>query len=468
MVRADSRASPWFENPLVALAAVALAGLFLIGKMRLHMPTSVCLALLCALVFFCLSFRRPVWAIAALIVIQVAASGYMLYPTSGSGISVNLLWVLATILLMIPIIAQSGLSLGSKSRGVIIPAIVFLAIATIANVLNTDIAQAFQYIRWSFTALAIIILLPTMVRREKDLKLVGTIALITCSISAIAAVIQYMHPSSINWARPGGLSGSPIQLAASLSVLLIPAISLLILRATSPWVRRLLILAVFIMGVGLILTFTRSGLYSLAVAIPALALLLSGKTRYQLLLVTLICVVVFISYSFLHGGRLSEVSDTSALTRPVLWEAGVDVALDHPLFGIGEYRFPEVSATYASRIDPRLMEDQGAGTVLGQLMPHNDFIMVWASFGTPALIAFIWLLVSIFRNFIYSHRHAKSPFIKSLAVGCACAVLAYVVNMSFHNILDSVFILWVLGGLSIVCANLALHESSSTPEKPRC
>jgi hypothetical protein len=49
---------------------------------------------------------------------------------------------------------------------------------------------------------------------------------------------------------------------------------------------------------------------------------------------------------------------------------------------------------------------------------------------------------------------------KGLALGLAGALLVYVVNAALHNIMDSVFTLWILGGLSIVLAQISLSEST--------
>ena len=457
----------WLVSPFIGPIAVALAGLFWLGTVRLEIPASICLMLLIQLVLFCLAFRRPVWALAALLVGQFTASSYVLYPTAGFQISITLLWTVASVLLLIPVIAQRGLDMGDKAGRVIIPAIVFFSLATISNFVNIDIAHTFEYLRWTITALVILLLLPTMVKDEKDLKLIGVVALITCFISAIAAVVQhYYDPGSLIWSRATGFAATPIQLALNMSILLMPVIGIFLLKGTSPRVRILLVIASVVVFSGLLYSFTRSGVYSLGPGMVAIAILLKGRLRYQLLLVTLILGVAFFSYSYINHSRYAEgTSEISAATRPVLWQAGANVALDHPLLGIGAYRFEEVSSGYKSTVSSRFLKNQGAAANLGQLQPHDDFILVWSSFGTLALLAFIWLLVSIFQNFVYSYRHAQGRFLKGLALGCVAAVLVYIINAAVHNIMDSVFMLWILGGLSIVLARLALPQSTGEREE---
>ncbi|OGO22182.1 MAG: hypothetical protein A2144_14840 [Chloroflexi bacterium RBG_16_50_9] len=95
-----------------------------------------------------------------------------------------------------------------------------------------------------------------------------------------------------------------------------------------------------------------------------------------------------------------------------------------------------------------------AAQILGIEQPHNDFIRIWTSFGTPALIAFIWLFICIFLNFYESYRKSSGVFIKAVSLGCFAALAAYIVNAATHNVMGSVFYLWILGGFSIATNNL--------------
>jgi O-antigen ligase len=106
------------------------------------------------------------------------------------------------------------------------------------------------------------------------------------------------------------------------------------------------------------------------------------------------------------------------------------------------------------------METLGAGGVLGKEAPHNDFLRVWLSFGTPALLAFLWAFVGILRNFFDSYQQSSRRFLKSFALGCFAAMMAYAVNAATHNLMDSVSLLWILGGLSIATTKLALSKQS--------
>jgi hypothetical protein len=53
---------------------------------------------------------------------------------------------------------------------------------------------------------------------------------------------------------------------------------------------------------------------------------------------------------------------------------------------------------------------------------------------------------------------------KGLALGSAGALLAFAVNSSFHNLLDSTLTLWLLAGFSAALANIAATRPGVLPE----
>jgi len=213
------------------------------------------------------------------------------------------------------------------------------------------------------------------------------------------------------------------------------------------------------MSVALYFTFTRSGIYSLAPGLLLIFLMMKGRSKMALLLVVLIVGAAFLYFvEASDNNRYSQGfgEDTSATGRLVLWQAGVKVASDNPVIGIGRDNFEKESLKYASVIDTELMATQDAGVALGQYEAHNDFITVWASYGTVALLVYLWLFVGAFRNFRDAYRRSRSRFIKGLAVGCIGALAAYIVNAATHNVMDSSMLLWILCGLSIATAKIAL------------
>jgi O-antigen ligase len=185
---------------------------------------------------------------------------------------------------------------------------------------------------------------------------------------------------------------------------------------------------------------------------------LEKRIRGPLVLAVLAVVLAVVLVGQVHGTRFVTQSDESAASRDVLRQAGIAIALDHPIIGIGAYEFERVSVQYASRIDPAAMERSGAGQDLGQLQPHNDFVYLAACYGIPALLAFIVLLAAVALALRDSYRATSRPFIRALSIGLIGAIVAYLVNAYYHNCLTSMPLIWVLVGLALAVAKLSLNE----------
>jgi O-antigen ligase len=357
---------------------------------------------------------------------------------------------------------------------VIIPAVIFFALATVSNVINTGIPSTEQYLRLVTTNLTILILLPAVVDNERDVRTLALVTLGAGFISAAVAVMQHyaslglpvysLFPEALRPLRATGLAESPVHLSYQLSVILVPLFAIYFLKSVGSRARHLLILAALVILAGLYFTYTRSGMYALAPGLLATILLIRGKPKKELFLIVLILAAAFLYYIDTRNNRYASgfTDEGSAAARLVLWEAGIRVAMDNPVFGIGEKQFEETSQEYTSVVSPHYVEGENVAGILGTQEPHNDFIRVWCSFGTPALLAFLWMFVGIFRNFFDSYRHSSSRFLKSFALGCFAALATYVVSSVTHNVMASVALLWILGGLSIATTKLALARQSAT------
>jgi len=466
--------TPWFQKPFLLPVAVALAGMFWLFSTVLGLTAALSIVLLAQTVLFLLLLRRPVWAMAALIVGQLTACNYMVGLPGVTLISLRFLWVILALLLLVPILrGQGGIELGTRARRILIPAVIFFCWVTMTMSINTDMASTMKQLREIATALVVVIILPAVVKNERDLKILALVALITCSVSALFALQQRwtmgfpaytLYGSPVMYDRVLGLSETPVQLGFNLPMVLLPMIAIYFFKGVNSNTRKLLILLAIIMSVALYFTFTRSGIYSLAPGLLLMFLLMKGRRKIGLILIILIAGAAFLYFiETSDNNRYSQGfgEERSATGRLVLWQAGLKVAWDNPVVGIGRDNFEEESLKYASAIDTELMTTQEAGRALGQYEAHNDFITVWASFGTVALLAYLWLFAGAFRNFLDAYRRSRSRFIKGLAVGCFGALAAYIVNGATHNVMDTSELMWIMFGLSIATTKIALSQRNS-------
>ena len=463
----------WFQNRRLIIGILACFFVAMLG-IQLKFWSVLTLVLIIQIILFILTFRRPVWAMAALLVGQFTASNYIWTLSAGTQISIRLVWTVMAVLILIPLLkAQGGIKLGSGARSVIIPAAIFYILATIANAVNLDTTNTYQYLRTGITALTILFFLPALVKNEKDLKLLAIVILITCTISSLAAIMQHYQylgmpvftlsgDTIIPQNRTPGLAESALYLAYELSIVILPMFALFFLKGVSRSARIVLSVLALVMVAALYFTYTRSGMYSIIPGIMVMVFLLKGKMRKELLLIFIVITVGFLLYTNVTNNRYSRGfnDESSAAGRLVLWQAGVMIALDNPILGIGQGRFMEIAQMYSGDVGSSAVP--GAEGVLGTQENHNDFIRVWDSFGTPALLAYLWVFVSTFRNFYYGYRRSTGPFLKAMALGGFAALTTYVVNAFMHNLMDSVPIFWILAGFSIAFVKLAEAPKPTT------
>jgi putative inorganic carbon (HCO3(-)) transporter len=131
------------------------------------------------------------------------------------------------------------------------------------------------------------------------------------------------------------------------------------------------------------------------------------------------------------------LGDASTSDRFYMWQAGIDMVLDRPVFGQGpgmvlavypRYRWPE--ATHP--LQPHL---------------HDNLLQVAAERGVPGLAFFVWWAVAVFAAAIPEARRAASgpPGGGWAAAGALAALAAvFVAGLFEYNLGDSEILMLVL------------------------
>jgi O-antigen ligase len=223
-------------------------------------------------------------------------------------------------------------------------------------------------------------------------------------------------------------------------------------------------------------TNTRSALLAVIIGLAALFLLLKNRIRSEIVIACLFVVIVAIELIGLRtgvflGGRSEDEQLGSSQSRPILWQAGIAIAMDNPLLGIGTDQFILISPEYVDSVDEELIEWEEerywSYRTLGSVEPHNDFLNIWVSYGIFALITYLWLYVAIMRNLLESYWMSSNRFLRGISVGLAAALVAYGVNAFYHNLLTTMPLFWILAGCSMITFKLATKESDAGPKAIR-
>ena len=461
---------------------IALGILAIVAVWCLSPVTPLTMVLITVGVLLLVGLRTPIWALAALLVSQLTITSYMVNTPFGVAISLRLLLLVIIGLVVWHSAATARVELGPGAKRVLIPASIIIGVALISNVVNSGFGAAFKDFRYGIVGLLIVVLLSAVIKNLKDLKILCGVAFVGLTASAVIGVLQHYAPNGIGhhtlipgflaaWGTQGirvpGLGESELELAAVLSAAVIAVLGLYLAKGVGSGVRQLTVVSIVLMAAALYFTYTRSALLAVLMGLLALALFLKTRIKGEIILVAMLILIVVVAISGIAegrylGGRSESGQEQSSNSRKILWQVGTAIAVANPILGIGAYRFPEVSVQYSDQVNPQLLawehEQYWGYSTLGSEAVHNDFLGMWVSYGTLALIAYVWLYFVVLRNLLDSYRSSKDSFIKGLSVGLAAALVAYAANSFYHNTMATFPLFWILAGFSVVIAKLALKK----------
>lgn len=160
-------------------------------------------------------------------------------------------------------------------------------------------------------------------------------------------------------------------------------------------------------------------------------------------------------------GTWVERLDKSSQTRVYVWDAGLRMALDYPLLGVGYGNFKERVGSYNRKISG--------------VDAHNTYVIVAAEMGFPALFCFLWFFVVGFRSARNVLRNAsRDPFLRCIGLGYMGLWASAMVGNMFGTRFDSVevsFQVFSLTSLVVICDRMirdreATKTSAAKPFRP--
>ena len=252
--------------------------------------------------------------------------------------------------------------------------------------------------RFLIESVALLYLALAVVRtREEARGALAAAALIAVCLSGIGGVAQIAQDEATGFYRDGctpvtqpppdipagtvtraiGSFANPNLLAAHVLLLAPLGAAGIALAGGGAWaLRRVLVLALAVASLGLILTYSRTGVV-LGVLAVAAGLWLSGvRNRGYLVGATAaLAIVAFV----LLGSCGSQ--GAAGFGRTEQWKETISVIGDNPVYGVGLGRVGDV----LHERDPRSTSQHA----------HNLFLNWWAEAGPLALLAWIWLLAAL-------------------------------------------------------------------------
>lgn len=276
------------------------------------------------------------------------------------------------------------------------------------------------------------------------------------SVAAVASVTLwkgYLLQGRFNGFL-GGDYADPNTLALIQVISLPLCLALLILTRSWIW-KAAWTSAIVVMTLLIILTGSRGGFlaFIVTVAVGLWQFAVRGRRPYLIVLAALLGAIALQSSGGMLVGRLkgtfSSEEDTagaysSSQQRQGLFWRSVEVTKEHPLFGVGLGNFAQLSGSWH--------------------VAHNAFTQMSSEAGIPALILYLLILWSGFKNIRVAKRFANSPRETTLLANALHASLAgYLVGSWFLSVSLSFFPYFLVANTT---ALLWITKKSVVPSTP--
>lgn len=279
--------------------------------------------------------------------------------------------------------------------------------------------------------------------------LVSVAASILVSVYALAqsaGLDLFEWDESLDLSRSRSTLGSATFLAAYLVLLLPLSFRLALNSGLPPRPRSMCALAAVLAAGALLTTQTRGAWIGAGASLAVLAALERRRIRQRLsafaaAAAASAALLIILAVVTPVGSRLASIADVESGTargRLIQWELTLAMVADRPLLGWGPDTY---AAVFPSYISSKFERDIGRDVIPDRA--HNVFLDIASTLGVLGLVAYLWLLASVFRAALANRR---TP----LSSGLIAALAGYLVQMFFSfplADLDSVF--WMFVGLAV-------------------
>jgi hypothetical protein len=216
-------------------------------------------------------------------------------------------------------------------------------------------------------------------------------------------------------------------------------------------------IALVFMALGVVLTYSRSGLMALilSLAICVWEYGIKGKRRY-IVVVTALALVIGLGAALstahyrarvesIFLGNIEGSGDKGSLdARKALLKKSIMVAVTHPLFGVGPGCF--------------MLVDQG------WVVAHNSYTELAAEAGFPALFLFLWAIVAALKNIAQARKsthYAEDPEFRLFTQALWAGIVAYLMGACFAS---TEYNLYPYFMMAYTCAMVRI-SSQALPDK---
>ena len=282
----------------------------------------------------------------------------------------------------------------------------------------------------------------------KDTNLLKKLVLVFLAVLNIDCLVA-LGQVVLNLAPRGwGFGGNTLHLASMLCVVIPMLLVVIWDKAFSDKEKRFALISIVCCCIGAIAGQSRGTWLTLAIVLPLLSIkyvINSSKKMFAMVAVCFVIVGIFMSSPRLMH-RVESISnvttDRSNTCRLAVWQSGINMMMDHPVFGIGLGGFSEAYKTKYI-----LPED-----TIKLSHAHNNLLQIGAETGLVGLLGFVYLNGYILIKTFFDWRKDYSPYSLMLLSGW----LGFVIFGMFDLTIDASAVmktLWFLLGTLLVFKN---------------
>ncbi len=289
----------------------------------------------------------------------------------------------------------------------------------------------------------------------KELKIILTILILFTALMSVIELVRYSMDYSNDPAHPFyeqriQYYGYPITNAEIKMLVLLLMTSLLLLKDKFILNRLWLIILCLPVIVSLYFTSSRNAFLGLFCGLITVGIL---KNKYFLVVIILLVIIFLFAAPLPLKERVLSIADfdhPSIKSRFVMWETGLKIIRDYPVFGIGDTDISKVYKNY------KPIEFHGEASHM-----HNNFMHITATLGLLGFLAWMGLMVSTFIKQIKIYFLTRQyPVLNVLAVTSASSMVAFQVSgLTEWNFGDFEFaaVLWFMLGLAFLAEKLSIR-----------
>lgn len=348
-----------------------------------------------------------------------------------------------------------------------IPILLYILVCAVSSFLSTNPSISFKHLFSKTLEYFLFFFIVVETIDKRILKNVLIVFVFSAGLLGVDGIFQYFtkwdflrHHIPVIPMRINASFSTPNDFASYIVTILPLVASLSFLKFKRFWEKTAVTIVTAMLFICLIFSATRSVWLALLLVIPFTILLKHKRLTLLILLLIIITLSFFPMLSEVSQDRIKNFFNinfnetTSDMHRRFLWQIGLDMFKEKPLFGQGLGTFMYNFEKFKPPEYPRNWEISYA---------HNCFLQIASETGITGLLTFILIITLIFFvSYKNIRRISQNHFYYNTLSGLLIGLFAYLVNSFFDTNLYSLqlsVLFWLIVAL-IVSIDKIIKEGS--------